>query len=146
MAPIALAIGLVNAVLIMTRPAIERSHSISPVFQRSTHISIPAMKSLSIHAASLALALAGFAFAPAASAADYGYWATAAPAKTISSYRSVGYCAPVYVCTKELSRAKVCRYAYDSCGKKYSYHVTVVTYANYYSDGSFKTFTKTYRA
>ena len=89
------------------------------------------MKSLAI----LALALAGFTFTPAASAADCGY-----------TYRPVTHCAPVYVCTKEVCRTTKCLYAYDHCGRQYSYHVTVVTYANYYSDGSYNTFTKSYRA
>ena len=87
------------------------------------------MKTLAI----LALAIAGFTFAPAAKAADY-------------AYRTATHCAPVYVCTMEICRTTQCQYAYDHCGRQYSYHVTVVTYANYYSDGSYNTFTKTYRA
>ena len=81
----------------------------------------------------LALATLTLAAAPASNAAEY-------------RYRTVGYCAPHVVSTKEVCRRAVCQYAYDHCGRRYSYHVVVVTYASYYSDGSSRTYTRSFRA
>jgi hypothetical protein len=53
------------------------------------------------------------------------------------------YCKPYKVSTCEIKRSKVCRTGYDHCGKPYTYHVTVVTYRDSYSDGSYKTWTRT---
>ena len=87
------------------------------------------MKTIAI----LALATLTLAAAPASHAAEYGY-------------RTVGYCAPYIVCTKEVCRRTVCQYAYDHCGRRYSHQVVVVTYANHYSDGSTRTFIRSFRA
>ncbi len=53
------------------------------------------------------------------------------------------YCKPYKVSTCEIKRSKVCRTGYDHCGKPYTYHVTVVTYRDTYSDGSYKTWSRT---
>jgi len=66
---------------------------------------------------------------------------------TSSSYRyetpryEPTYCKPYKVSTCEVNRYKECRTAYDHCGKPYTYHVTIITYRDTYSDGSFKTYT-----
>jgi hypothetical protein len=51
------------------------------------------------------------------------------------------YCKPYKVSTCEVNRYQECRTAYDHCGKPYTYHVTIITYRDTYSDGSFKTYT-----
>lgn len=48
------------------------------------------------------------------------------------------------VSTCEIDRDRQCRTGYDHCGKPYTYHVTVVTYRDHYSDGSYRTYTKVY--
>ena len=50
------------------------------------------------------------------------------------------------ICTKEVCRRTECRWATTDCGRRYSYEVTVITYANHYSDGSRSLFTRTFRA
>ena len=100
------------------------------------------MKTLAI----LALAIAGFTVAPSASALDFGFNKNKNYSSKSYGHNHHEHCAPVFVCTKEIARSTQCRYAYDHCGRQISYHVTVVTYANYYSDGSYTTFSKTYRA
>jgi hypothetical protein len=94
------------------------------------------MKTLAI----VALAITGFTITPTASAHDHGF-----KIQKHKHHHSF-HCAPSYVGTKEICRTTQCRYGYDHCGHKFVYHVTVVTYANYYSDGSYTTFQKTYRA
>ena len=98
------------------------------------------MKTLAI----VALAITGFTLAPTASAHDHGI--KFSKQKSFHNHHHSFHCAPTYVCTKEICRTTQCRYAYDHCGHKYIYHVTVVTYANYFSDGSYTTFQKSYRA
>ncbi|MBL9115751.1 MAG: hypothetical protein JNJ83_12150 [Verrucomicrobiaceae bacterium] len=66
--------------------------------------------------------------------------ATAAP--TLQA----GYCAPYVVSTCVVCSRTECRYAYDHCGRPFSYEVRVVTYRAYYNTGTTITFTKTYRA
>ena len=56
------------------------------------------------------------------------------------------YCQPVFLGTRVLCRHCECRIGYDHCGRAYRYDVTVVTYADLYSDGSRNTYTRTYRA
>lgn len=61
------------------------------------------------------------------------------------SFRSQNHCAtPHRVRTIEVCRNRVCRTAYNSCGQRYTYHVTVVTYRDIYSNGSSRTYTRTY--
>ena len=113
--------------------------------------------------ASIAIAIASIAIAPAASALDWGYSNSNNVYSGISKNYNSSYkgsyngghghghghshqCAPTYVCTREIGRSVQCQTGYDHCGRPFNYHVTVVTYANYYSDGSYTTFTKTYRA
>jgi hypothetical protein len=94
------------------------------------------MKTIAI----VALAIAGFSITPTASALDHGF--NHHHHNHNHSFQS----APTYVGTKEIGRTTQCQYGYDNCGHKYIYHVTVVTYANYFSDGSYTTFKKVYRA
>ncbi len=82
----------------------------------------------------LAIALFTFAATPATTqACDY-------------SVVTVGYCAPTVVCTKEICRHSYCRWATDYCGRRYSYEVTVITFADYYSDGSCQRYTRSFRS
>ena len=69
------------------------------------------------------------------------------PEAQAGSYRrSYNYCAPYKVSTCEVDRCRQCRVAYDDCGHRYTYHVTVITYRDHYSDGSARTYTRTYRS
>ena len=54
------------------------------------------------------------------------------------------YCKPYKVSTCEIYRNRECRTAYDRCGHPYTYHVTIVTYRDTYSDGSSRTYTSTF--
>jgi hypothetical protein len=57
------------------------------------------------------------------------------------------FCATPYViCTKELCRDIQWRCVYDSYGCQHTVAYYVVTYANFYSDGSRRSFTRTFRA
>ena len=60
------------------------------------------------------------------------------------SYHSGGHCAPYKVSTVEVNRCSHVQTAYDNCGRPYSYRVTVVTYCDRYSDGTSRTWTRTY--
>jgi len=61
-----------------------------------------------------------------------------------NSYGSSNHCAPVRLLhTCEVDRRKECRTAYDHCGRPYTYHVTVVTYRETYSNGSTRSYTRT---
>ncbi len=52
---------------------------------------------------------------------------------------------PVYKThTEEVSRYTQCRTAYDHCGRPYSYHVTVVTYCDHYSNGTTRMWSRTF--
>lgn len=98
-------------------------------------------KSSSILALAFALATLTLAAAPAAQAGDY------AP-HTHTRTVLVDYCAtaPRFLCTKELCRRTECRYALDHCGRRVSFQVVVITYADFYSDGSSRSYNRTYRA
>ena len=61
-------------------------------------------------------------------------------------YYAPSHCAPYYVTTKVLCRHYECRYAKDHCGRTYSYRVAVTTYADVYSNGSRRTYTRVERA
>jgi hypothetical protein len=67
-------------------------------------------------------------------------------ATAIPSAVQAGYCAPYVTQTCVVDSRLVCRWATDCCGRPYSYHVRVVTYRNFYSNGQTGTFTKAYRA
>lgn len=56
------------------------------------------------------------------------------------------HCAPVVYKTHtvEVNRYTQCRTAYDHCGRPYTYHVTVVTYCDYYSNGTSRTWSRTF--
>lgn len=62
------------------------------------------------------------------------------------SFRSSGHCAPApyHVRTDEVCRRTECRTAYTSCGRPYTYHVTIVTYRDIYSNGTSRTYTRTF--
>jgi hypothetical protein len=53
---------------------------------------------------------------------------------------------PAYAYTKKLATRTECRWYTDKCGKRASYEVTYVTYADYYTDGSHRTYTKEIRS
>lgn len=66
--------------------------------------------------------------------------ATAIPAA------QAGHCKPYVTQTCVISRKTECRWATNSCGKRYSYEVKVVTYRSHYSNGTSTTYSRTYRA
>ncbi len=82
----------------------------------------------------LALIVTALIAAPTTSHADYYYYSTG------------GYCAPTLVSTCEIDRCCHSHLAYDHCGRAYRYSVTTITYRSHYSDGSCRTFTRSYRA
>ena len=93
--------------------------------------------------ASLAIAAFTFTALPAAQARDchidIGH-------RIIISTGSFGVSyAPRYVSTRELYRTVQTQWAYDGFGNAYPYNVMVITYADYYSDGSSRSYTRTYR-
>jgi hypothetical protein len=53
-------------------------------------------------------------------------------------------CMPVPHCTKEIDRCYHTKSGYDSHGCFIHYKVLVITYASYYSNGSSRTFTRTF--
>jgi hypothetical protein len=57
-----------------------------------------------------------------------------------------GHCAPYVTQTCVVNSRVECRWATDHCGRRYSYHVRVVTYRSHYSNGATSAFTRTYRA
>jgi len=60
-------------------------------------------------------------------------------------YRSGGHCStPRLIRTCEVNRYRQCRTAYTNCGRPYTYHVTVVTYREFYSNGTTRTYTRTF--
>ena len=50
---------------------------------------------------------------------------------------------PYKVRTQEINRRLVRKTGYLSCGRPYTYHITVVTYRDYYSNGTSRTWTRT---
>lgn len=61
-------------------------------------------------------------------------------------YSSSGQCSTPYVVqTCEVSRQRHCMNAVDSYGRPYPVYVTVVTYRDTYSNGSCRTYTRTFR-
>ncbi len=60
---------------------------------------------------------------------------------------SSSYCAPkVYKTnTCEINRCYRTSRAYDNCGRQYTYRVAVITYKDIYSNGSWRTWSKTVR-
>jgi len=63
-----------------------------------------------------------------------------------NTYHHKTYCPPaVYkIHTCEINRCKHKKVRYDHCGKAFYYYVTVVTYRDSYSDGSHRTWTRTF--
>ncbi|WP_133796515.1 hypothetical protein [Prosthecobacter fusiformis] len=55
-------------------------------------------------------------------------------------------CQPVYSHTKVIACRTECRWALDHCGRRYSYEVKVVTYADVYTDGTLRTYTQEVQA
>jgi len=59
--------------------------------------------------------------------------------------RGGGHCAPVVVVrTHEINRCRRPVTGYHPCGRPYTYWVTTVTYRDYYSNGSFRDYTRTF--
>jgi len=80
------------------------------------------------------LILAGIAFAtPKAEACD-----SAAPVVVCR--------APYRVRTCEIGRCAYCKTAYNQCGYAFHYTVTVITYRDFYSDGTAATYTRSYQS
>ena len=52
------------------------------------------------------------------------------------------HCRTYKIRTCEINRYRECRTGYDHCGRPYTYHVTVVTYRDYFSNGTSRTYTK----
>lgn len=109
----------------------------------------------------IALATAAFAFTPGRSeAGDFKISINRSncnqPRVSLSygsSHHKQSYCAPqprhcesYKVCTKEVSRFCEQRYSLDHCGRRISFHVTVVVYRDIYSDGHFVTYQREFRA
>ena len=92
---------------------------------------------------SLAIATLTFVAAPAAHAHDFGRRTVIVTSSLLPHHHH--HCAPRYVCTKELHRCIQSQWAYDRFGGVYSINVLVITYADYYSDGSARSYTRTYR-
>ncbi len=75
-----------------------------------------------------------------------------APAANAGTCPTQAYCPPkasakpAYAYTKKLATRTECRWLTDKCGKRASYEVTFITYADYYTDGSHRTYTKEVRA
>lgn len=62
-----------------------------------------------------------------------------------SYHHGSSHCAQPYkVNTVEVNRYTQCQTAYDNCGRPYTYHVTVVTYCDHYSNGETRTWTRTF--
>jgi hypothetical protein len=74
--------------------------------------------------------------------AGYGYCETPVyePKCETPVYEPV-HCQPYKVSTCEVNRCQECRTAYDHCGKPYTYHVTIITYRDTYSDGTYNDYT-----
>lgn len=66
----------------------------------------------------------------------------ATPAKADSCRPRYVSCAPTYVRTCVVDTRTECRWATDHCGRRYAYEVTVITYADVYSDGSQRRYTR----
>ena|SRR6478672_8838664 len=94
--------------------------------------------------ASLAIAAFNFAALPAAQAGDC-YIGIGHRGIIISTGSCGVSYAPRYVSTRELYRTVQTQWAYDSFGNAYPYNVMVITYEDIYSDGSSRSYTRTYR-
>ena len=55
-------------------------------------------------------------------------------------------CAPTLLSTCEVGRRNECLVTTDHCGRRTSLMVTVVTFRSHFSDGSSRTFSRTFRA
>jgi len=104
----------------------------------------------------LSLAVTAFVFAPSQAEAGNFYlrigpsnawgYATGHHQWRSSSPRYSNRCQPRHVvrtCVVNKCRRK--QVGYLPCGRRYTYYVTVVTYRDQYSDGTCRTYTRTYR-
>ena len=66
----------------------------------------------------------------------------AASVQAGESSRRYASCAPVYRYTRQIGCRTEYRCGIDRCGQRYQYPVRVITYADYYSDGSCRTYTR----
>ncbi len=62
------------------------------------------------------------------------------PASSLEAGTAGSHCEPriFKVRTCEIDRSTYRKWAYDRCWKRYSYQVTVITYKDVYSNGSFR--------
>ena len=95
------------------------------------------------------IAIAGFSAAvPSAQAGGYGKshgksYGHSAPK---AAHCKPAYVAPKLICTEIVRKKTECRTGYDHCGRKFTYHVTVITYKDVYSNGHNRFYAKTLRA
>jgi hypothetical protein len=81
---------------------------------------------------------AGLRYSSGYRGAGFGY-------STGHGYSNHNHCAQPYkVRTVEVGRYHQCRTGYDRCGRLYTYHVTVVTYCDHYSNGATRTWSRTF--
>jgi hypothetical protein len=90
--------------------------------------------------ASIAIATIALFATPALKASDCGHHKH--HHITTGSF-GVSY-APRYVTTRELYRSVQSQWSYDQHGHIIACNVLVITYADYYSDGSTRTYTRSY--
>ncbi len=75
----------------------------------------------------------------------YGYSSGHGYSSGYQSYGGNRHCAQPYkVSTVEVNRYTQCQTAYDHCGRPYTVHVTVVTYCDHYSNGTSRTWSRTF--
>jgi hypothetical protein len=94
--------------------------------------------------ASLAIAAFTIAASPAVQAHDHHHNSCGNRPIIIGGGFGVSF-APRYVSTRELYRTIQTQWGYDGYGNAYSYNVLVITYADYYSNGTSRTYTRSYR-
>ncbi len=91
--------------------------------------------------AALAVATAALLATPAVKAHDCGR-----PRIILPGLSGFGVSiAPRYVTTKEIYRSVQTQWAYDSWGNLVAYNLLVITYADYYCNGTTRTYTRAYR-
>jgi hypothetical protein len=94
--------------------------------------------------ASLAIAAFTIAASPAVQAHDHHHNSCGNRPIIIGGGFGVSF-APRYVSTRELYRTIQTQWGYDGYGNAFSYNVLVITYADYYSNGTSRTYTRSYR-
>jgi hypothetical protein len=94
--------------------------------------------------ASLAIAALTLTASPAVQAHDHHHHSCGNRPIIIGGGFGVSF-APRYVSTRELYRSIQTQWGYDSWGNLVTYNVLTITYADFYSNGTSRTYTRTYR-